>query len=180
MRPDQDRAHVMAASVRGLSDLIARRRARLGPGPGRHGLDVCGRPRCVLPPRSIGHVEAGLRTGNRDASVPGRGLSVPYSATGRPSLCADRASPRQPHPGRHRRRSDRPYRQHRCRRIAAHARGRTAAVAEASPCRTSATFSSPRIAGKATGPRWGASVTRCPTARGPPRSCGVGADASQP
>ncbi|HEY2189458.1 MAG TPA: UDP-N-acetylglucosamine 2-epimerase (non-hydrolyzing) [Caldimonas sp.] len=70
MRPDQDLAHVLSASVRGLSDLMARDRPDWVIVQGDTTTTLAGALAAFYNQARVGHVEAGLRTGNRCSPFP--------------------------------------------------------------------------------------------------------------
>jgi len=70
MRPNQDLAHVLSASVRGLSDLIARDRPDWVIVQGDTTTTLAGALAGFYNRARVGHVEAGLRTGNRRSPFP--------------------------------------------------------------------------------------------------------------
>jgi UDP-N-acetylglucosamine 2-epimerase (non-hydrolysing) len=70
MRPDQDLAHVMAESVRGLSALFERLRPDWVLVQGDTTSTFAGALAAFYQSIRIGHVEAGLRTGNRRSPFP--------------------------------------------------------------------------------------------------------------
>jgi UDP-N-acetylglucosamine 2-epimerase (non-hydrolysing) len=70
MRPNQDLAHVLSASVRGLSDLMARDRPDWVIVQGDTTTTLAGALAGFYNRARVGHVEAGLRTGNRRSPFP--------------------------------------------------------------------------------------------------------------
>ena len=70
MRPDQDLAHVMSASIGGLSDFFARERPDWVLVQGDTTTTFAGALAAFYNHVRIGHVEAGLRTGNRSSPFP--------------------------------------------------------------------------------------------------------------
>ncbi len=70
MRPNQELAHVMADSVRGLSDLFAAQRPDWVLVQGDTTTTFAGALAAFYNRAKIGHVEAGLRTGNRHSPFP--------------------------------------------------------------------------------------------------------------
>ena len=70
MRHDQDLAHVMSASVRGLSDLIAQAAPDWVLVQGDTATTFAGALAAFYHRVRVGHVEAGLRTGKRDSPFP--------------------------------------------------------------------------------------------------------------
>ena len=70
MRHDQDLAHVMSQSVRGLSDLLSRARPDWVLVQGDTASTFAGALAAFYHHVRVGHVEAGLRTGNRRSPFP--------------------------------------------------------------------------------------------------------------
>lgn len=70
MKPNQDLAHVMAESVRGLSTLFAQRRPDWVIVQGDTVTTFAGALAAFYNRVRVGHVEAGLRTGKRDSPFP--------------------------------------------------------------------------------------------------------------
>jgi UDP-N-acetylglucosamine 2-epimerase (non-hydrolysing) len=70
MQPDQEPAHVLCASVRGLSELIARDRPDWVLVQGDTTTTLAGALAAFYNRARVGHVEAGLRTGRRYSPFP--------------------------------------------------------------------------------------------------------------
>ena len=70
MQPDQDLAHVLSASVRGLSDIMARDRPDWVLVQGDTTTTLAGALAAFYQRARVGHVEAGLRTGHRCSPFP--------------------------------------------------------------------------------------------------------------
>jgi len=70
MRPDQTPAHVLAASVRGLADVVAKERPDWVLVQGDTTTTLAGALAGFYGRARIGHVEAGLRSGNRWSPFP--------------------------------------------------------------------------------------------------------------
>ena len=70
MQPNQDLAHVLSTSVRGLSDLMARDRPDWVLVQGDTTTTLAGALAAFYNGARVGHVEAGLRTGNRRSPFP--------------------------------------------------------------------------------------------------------------
>lgn len=70
MRPDQDLAHVMAESVRGLSDYFAKRRPDWAIVQGDTTTTLAGALAAFYNRVRVGYVEAGLRSGTRHTPFP--------------------------------------------------------------------------------------------------------------
>lgn len=70
MRPDQDLAHVMSESVRGLSEVFASNRPDWVLVQGDTTTTFAGALAAFYNRTRVGHVEAGLRTGNRHSPFP--------------------------------------------------------------------------------------------------------------
>ena len=70
MQPNQDLAHVLSTSVRGLSDLMARDRPDWVIVQGDTTTTLAGALAAFYNRARVGHVEAGLRTGNRFSPFP--------------------------------------------------------------------------------------------------------------
>jgi UDP-N-acetylglucosamine 2-epimerase (non-hydrolysing) len=70
MQPDQEPAHVLSASVRGLSDVIAAERPDWVLVQGDTTTTLAGALAAFYRKTPVGHVEAGLRTGDRRCPFP--------------------------------------------------------------------------------------------------------------